>query len=366
MSSPRFLLPRFAGCTPGVLDSCVRAVATAADLDEVIPSLSAHHVALVARDVLEVLEAGDLGQRDPLGGDWLRTIVAEARLQEADRLQRRGDREGSMAAWARAGEILEEVVSSSDRSAVLWYEDIYREVVQALLLRRDPLALVRQRECIGEQFARSESPNLAAEMRDLALVHLELGEHREGLCLMAALQRRDPSDPWVYNAVALNLPRLGFPSLGRLAAERGLELIRRGDDRERLAQQLSDLLHGADRSEQRSEVPKDAVEELRDALHTPFDAKGSESLRELALRLVPELATARVKQLPPMPTADELADIGTRLLPFLRAGSTSATPVAKRPELEPSRTVTRSAPKVGRNELCSCGSGKKFKKCCED
>lgn len=27
-------------------------------------------------------------------------------------------------------------------------------------------------------------------------------------------------------------------------------------------------------------------------------------------------------------------------------------------------TVTRNEPKVGRNEPCPCGSGKKFKKCC--
>jgi hypothetical protein len=30
----------------------------------------------------------------------------------------------------------------------------------------------------------------------------------------------------------------------------------------------------------------------------------------------------------------------------------------------PTRTPIRSAPTPGRNELCSCGSGKKFKKCC--
>ncbi len=28
------------------------------------------------------------------------------------------------------------------------------------------------------------------------------------------------------------------------------------------------------------------------------------------------------------------------------------------------RTVVRSEPKIGRNDPCSCGSGKKFKKCC--
>jgi preprotein translocase subunit SecA len=28
------------------------------------------------------------------------------------------------------------------------------------------------------------------------------------------------------------------------------------------------------------------------------------------------------------------------------------------------RPVVRDAPKVGRNDLCTCGSGKKYKKCC--
>ncbi len=30
----------------------------------------------------------------------------------------------------------------------------------------------------------------------------------------------------------------------------------------------------------------------------------------------------------------------------------------------PSATVVRETPKIGRNEPCPCGSGKKFKKCC--
>lgn len=31
---------------------------------------------------------------------------------------------------------------------------------------------------------------------------------------------------------------------------------------------------------------------------------------------------------------------------------------------EPKTPIVRAAPKVGRNDPCSCGSGKKFKKCC--
>jgi uncharacterized protein YecA (UPF0149 family) len=40
-------------------------------------------------------------------------------------------------------------------------------------------------------------------------------------------------------------------------------------------------------------------------------------------------------------------------------GATAAGEEAAR-----TKTVTRDQPKVGRNEPCPCGSGKKYKKCC--
>lgn len=30
------------------------------------------------------------------------------------------------------------------------------------------------------------------------------------------------------------------------------------------------------------------------------------------------------------------------------------------------KPYVRQAPKIGRNELCPCGSGKKYKKCCKE
>ncbi len=36
---------------------------------------------------------------------------------------------------------------------------------------------------------------------------------------------------------------------------------------------------------------------------------------------------------------------------------------AAEPEPEPPQTFTRPQPKVGRNEPCPCGSGKKYKQC---
>ena len=37
---------------------------------------------------------------------------------------------------------------------------------------------------------------------------------------------------------------------------------------------------------------------------------------------------------------------------------------AEAPPPMPQATIHRDAPKVGRNEPCPCGSGKKYKKCC--
>ena len=43
----------------------------------------------------------------------------------------------------------------------------------------------------------------------------------------------------------------------------------------------------------------------------------------------------------------------------------SAQPYAWPPErLQPIETVVRASPKIGRNDPCPCGSGKKYKKCC--
>ena len=38
--------------------------------------------------------------------------------------------------------------------------------------------------------------------------------------------------------------------------------------------------------------------------------------------------------------------------------------VVEAPEEEVHITFHRETPKVGRNDLCPCGSGKKYKKCC--
>ena len=51
--------------------------------------------------------------------------------------------------------------------------------------------------------------------------------------------------------------------------------------------------------------------------------------------------------------------------PWIARAFPSASPgQAPAPEIQlPKITIRRDAPKVGRNDLCPCGSGKKFKHC---
>jgi preprotein translocase subunit SecA len=43
-----------------------------------------------------------------------------------------------------------------------------------------------------------------------------------------------------------------------------------------------------------------------------------------------------------------------------RSGNATAVKTSARPAVQP---IKRDLPKVGRNDLCPCGSGKKYKKC---
>lgn len=49
---------------------------------------------------------------------------------------------------------------------------------------------------------------------------------------------------------------------------------------------------------------------------------------------------------------------------WVYASEKSEVTSPEEPAPEPVKTFVRDKPKVGRNDPCSCGSGKKFKKCC--
>ena len=362
---------RYACCTPGVLDLCVRAVAAEARLDNVIPEWSSREVALVARDALEALELTEnlghrLTDREIHMGDWALTVLAEVRFLASQKYRERKRLAHARQALDLALAAIEDAAASSDRSPVLWYEDMFADAAHALVRRGDRTGLVRQIECVAEALRQPGGGNVRGTVRDLALLHLAMAEHRAGLSLLAGLQRDDPSDPWTYNVIAMSFADLGLPTLARLAGERGLELVRRDGDPEQLAEQLTGSIRETGSSVDRSDAPKDAVEELRDALHADFDEVLPVGPAEMVVRLVPAVATARVKELPPAPTEDALSRTAASLRGLLKMASRPTAPLYP---AGPASPPTRLAPqagsrKIGRNDPCPCGSGKKHKKCC--
>jgi hypothetical protein len=158
---------RFASCSVVLIDRCVRAVASGDALAEVDPDLSGHEVALIARDALEVAEAGDPAEHDLKGSDLLLSAGAEARFKCAHDLRERGDDAGAKAAWNSGALALEEIAASSNRSPALFYEDIFFEAAQSLARRWDKLALFRQIECLAEGLTHTTENNVRMELRDL-------------------------------------------------------------------------------------------------------------------------------------------------------------------------------------------------------
>ncbi len=129
------------------------------------------------------------------------------------------------------------------------------------------------------------------------------------LDLFAGLQAR-PAHMFNYWHLASTL-RSRVPSIGVLAAKRGLELAaHRGKPAG------FDLRKLIDEGERGVDTMEPSPRALREALRRDFDAP-REGLVETAHRLVPELATTRVKELPPMPEPAELVVIGRRLRPVV-------------------------------------------------
>ena len=70
---------------------------------------------------------------------------------------------------------------------------------------------------------------------------------------------------------------------------------------------------------------------------------------------------------PFLPVDDDpgLAEFAEKLRAPLFAPAIDALPERERPRVVAGYTLVRPGPKVGRNDPCPCGSGRKYKKCCE-
>ncbi|HEX4999835.1 MAG TPA: DUF1186 domain-containing protein [Terriglobia bacterium] len=111
--------------------------------------------------------------------------------------------------------------------------------------------------------------------------------------------------------------------------------------------------------------PEELIEEIkqayRDDLIDPFNISMKDVMHDLGLgrqRALARLASDRHHQF----ITDTIREFGSWYCFHRDEGSSDEANVARKEIL--ASTHSRPAPKIGRNDPCPCGSGRKFKKCC--
>jgi hypothetical protein len=111
-------------------------------------------------------------------------------------------------------------------------------------------------------------------------------------------------------------------------------------------------LYWQEQAEQLAATAIDAIRQLLTREHTPAGVRLKAAQAILNLAIDPVRATAL-----PAPVEESVHN------PAQPAALPVPEPVAK-PVHNSAQPIRHTDPKTGRNELCPCGSGKKFKRCC--
>lgn len=343
---------RFLGATPGYVDALVTAYVAGADMGKVVPGtgrVEAEHFAsgTIAAGLIAAVPIGIDDIHAETAASDLPLLAWHERLEHAARKSPAPER---MRLFERAKQVLRTVAEMPIATKAVWYRDIYAELAHYAAHRRDPEAIELAKRAIADVVFREEGRDVRPHLRDLGDVSLRLGRD-DGAAMFASVLRHDPADVWSYVVLGHAADDAGMPDLGAHAARRGLEVLapRTDGDAHSLRSQLKERLAiGPGRCVERADIREASLAELRATLDAPGTGTGATDV-ELALALVPDLASVRRKRDP------EEADLVPRdqvLDMFRRHGGGSP----------PARAARE--PRVGRNEKCPCGSGKKWKRCC--
>lgn len=254
---------------------------------------------------LAALPLNEMLALDPANlDDWQRCLVAERLV---------GERR-----TAEALRVLASVGNSGDWHPEVSYPDVFDALSEAW---RDAGVPDRRVEVLERAlaYARARLPESARMCSlDLAEALCAAGRVERALGIFAEQVRTEPLDPWPYWFMGTSLTEAGHASWAAAALRRGLQVLRAVQDPEGLTDQFNDQLRDAE-----------DAESTRDGSPLPGD-----------------LERLFAQPLPPAPR---------------RAPRTPTPQVTPPPSANAGR---RSPAKVGRNDPCPCGSGKKYKRCC--
>jgi hypothetical protein len=352
-SSEEHAYSRYMCVSMGVIDKLQRDYFTGQALGQSIPGIDATMAAVIVNQSLEADRVWDTLPEKLSGkslpeppdepmSDWSLATVAELFLAAAEQARDLEDKDRQRDFLALAYGLLEEVLNSPTASPMLWYEDIFFDVGQALRVLGEPRAIEFSKQALAHDLHHHEGVNADNLLRDLAETYLWMDDLGAGLSILTVMLRDNPADEWTYNLMAISFSDFGLTELGTEATRRGLELLEVKGDPDKLRDQLVRCLDEMDRSERRgreADVDPTVLADLRAALTLDFDAGQHRSVVELSRELVPDLDQVPVKrqlEKPDLPPPDVSAQ---RL----------EVPAPRR--------------KPARNDPCWCGSGKKYKHC---
>ena len=357
---------RYARLSPETIDYCVEVVRDANEAIESHRIFDAADFIVSARGVLEaeqLLEAKgyDLAEADlSTAGDWTLACVADALQQASVTLRERGNTAVADRLRARELTLLRRMVESPWCSPLVNYNDAFSALVDDCRRRRDPACLTFQAGYLVHDLDRMKGANVLGGLRDFGWLHFVLGDRERAADIFTKLLRDDPGDVWTHNEIAFVFAR-DLPELARTAAKRGLEIIGRKDALN-LAPQMQRYV---DELDGKQDGPRPAnTNALLEALRLAPAERKTMTLRKLCRSVAPETAQVEKKVCEPLPDAAALRKLreDLRSLPRPAPKLSSPPPVA----VTKARTLPPTAPgtKTGRNDVCPCGSGKKYKRCC--
>lgn len=381
MSTPLHRLDsRYAYLTPGTIDFVLESVRDATEVLSDCELLPAQSMIIAARSVLEterLFEHDPRGMMEPsttLRSDWTLACIAEGLEQAVPQLLARAATGGAAAVRKQLRETLDRIARSPVRSPLLSYTSVLstlrHELRPAAIEERIDLTL----RAIAEDLRTTEQPNVLQLLCELGESYLEVGPTDIGLHTLLRIARFDPTNILVHNYMAIAL-RPQFPELARAAAERALLLMPR-EDKHQLRPQLRAMLEQLRDRSPSTDVQSPLARGLLQELQSKPGKRSRSSLRSLVAELAPGLEKLPEKELEALPTPAGLAQLRKDLAslprpePKIARDQFPIPPAARReqtgraahdPTADPNGP---HKPKVGRNDLCPCGSNKKWKRCC--
>jgi tetratricopeptide (TPR) repeat protein len=185
-----------------------------------------------------------------------------------------------------------------------------------------------------------------------AVILAETGRRMEALQQVEGNLNQFPEAAWTHSKAGDAYKQFGDLPAAEAAYRRALAMADRESDpsdRVDAVAYLAELFHKTGRAAEADALRQAEEARFREHLRSLAPARLREHLAELPDGVSPEQNAAGDLQ------TEEAAPAGQEGAAAVDASLASAPPPA---------AVRREGPKVGRNDPCPCGSGRKFKRCC--